>query len=273
MRRRVVAIVVCVSLAVLVAAAMAQQLAPSAGAGSKTAADPFAEAPRAPLASSGSTSAADPLPETPKAPSAGAGSKTAPVPFAQKASPYEKPELVDPTQTDPRMNVIGNVGVDYTGSLTLGFVRDPTQAVNELVEKWKQAGNKSDRDKVQQALHAALKEQFQARLKAHEKEIDQLEAEVKRLREQLELRRKKQDEIVEFRLEQLLREAQGLGWGTEPVTQSHRALFLRQPPGLTGSISRPDLPSDSNSSGGIAPIPVPTQPGSNYGGSNSLRRP
>jgi multidrug resistance efflux pump len=60
-----------------------------------------------------------------------------------------------------------------------------------------------------------LTKRFQARLSAHEKEILQLEAKVKQLREQLELRCKKQDEIVDFRLKQLLREAQGLGWRTD----------------------------------------------------------
>ena len=96
---------------------------------------------------------------------------------------------------------------------------DSGRAVSELLRKWKAAGSESDRAKVEKELRAVLKSQFEARLGAHQKEIEQLEAKVKQLREQLELRRKKQDEIVDFRLQQLLREAQGLGWGTEPVTR------------------------------------------------------
>ena len=81
-------------------------------------------------------------------------------------------------------------------------------------------------------LQAALKAEFQSRLAAHEKEIDQLENEVKKLRQQLELRRRNQDEIVHFRMEQLLRDAQGLGWGTEPVRTSaaRRTRFLYEIP-------------------------------------------
>jgi hypothetical protein len=96
----------------------------------------------------------------------------------------------------------------------------PKGRLNELLGSWKAAANESERSKVEKELREVLKGEFQARLGAHEKEIAQLEAKVKRLREQLELRRKKQDDIVDFRVQQLLREAQGLGWGTEPVTTS-----------------------------------------------------
>ncbi|MGO9110830.1 MAG: hypothetical protein ACLP9L_16540 [Thermoguttaceae bacterium] len=181
MSRRVVAILMCVSLAILVAAAMAQS--PTA---------------RQPLTT-------DPI------------SNAAPDPFADPTNPHGELRI-----NPGKPAGSSSSSVDYTVTQTVKeeFVRDQTkmQTVNELVNKWKQARNKSDRDKVQQSLHAALKEQFQARLDAHEKEVEKLETEVKRLREQLELRRTKQDEIVKFRLEQLLRDAQGLGWGTEPVT-------------------------------------------------------
>jgi len=177
MRRRVLAMVMCVSLAALVAAAMAQPPAPG-GSQSKTAGNP-----------------------------------------AEK-SDMKSDMRLEYRVVEPGANVnpfdAGDAGTDVPVVISA----HPTQAVSELVEKWKQAQNKSDRDKVQQALHTALKEQFQARLDAHEKEIERLEAEVKRLRDQLELRRKKQEEIVEFRLQQLLREAQGLGWGTEHVSRT-----------------------------------------------------
>jgi len=129
---------------------------------------------------------------------------------------------VNPTQNDSTVNY-QVIQRDPAGP---GLVRittvvaDHSAVVNELIEKWKQAGNKSERDKLQQSLRATLTEQFQSRLLAHQKEIEQLEAEVKRLRQQLELRRQKQDEIVRFRMEQLLREAQGLGWGTEPTPRT-----------------------------------------------------
>jgi hypothetical protein len=115
------------------------------------------------------------------------------------------------------------------GTAYYGYVMSaPAQSgVNELVEKWKRCQDKADRVKTEQSIQTVLKEQFQARLKANKDEIEQLEGEVRRLRDQLELRRKKQDEIIEFRLTQILREAQGLGWGTEPEMRPNGVPFGR----------------------------------------------
>jgi hypothetical protein len=92
------------------------------------------------------------------------------------------------------------------------------QPINQLLGKWKAAKDDAEREHLKKQVRELLKVQFTARLAGHEKEIEQLEAKVKELREQLSLRREKEDEIVDFRFQQLLREAQGLGWGTEPGT-------------------------------------------------------
>ena len=92
------------------------------------------------------------------------------------------------------------------------------EKVHRLVDQWKAAKNESDRREIEQELRDAVKGQFNARLAPQRKELEELESQVKQLREKLELRLKKQDEIVDFRVQQLLREAQGLGWGTEPET-------------------------------------------------------
>jgi len=81
-----------------------------------------------------------------------------------------------------------------------------------LLVKWKTA-NETDRKGIEKDLRVALKRSFQTRLDADETEVKQLEAQVKQLHEKLDLRRRKQEEIVEFRAQQLLRETQGLGWG------------------------------------------------------------
>jgi hypothetical protein len=88
-------------------------------------------------------------------------------------------------------------------------------SINHLLDKWKKA-KEAEREGIQKDLREALKKEFQAGIAANEKEIAELEAQLKQLREKLDLRRQKQEEIVDFRVQQLLREAQGLGWGTEP---------------------------------------------------------
>jgi hypothetical protein len=89
------------------------------------------------------------------------------------------------------------------------------QKVEELVGQWKKAQAASDRDKVEAELHGAVEAQFRASLDLQQLEIAQLEAEAKQLREQLELRGAKHKEIVDFRVQQLLRDEQGLGWNSE----------------------------------------------------------
>jgi hypothetical protein len=102
--------------------------------------------------------------------------------------------------------------------------------VHELLGKWKAAKDSSDRAAIENQLRATLKGQFDARCAGHKEEIEQLQAKVKELQQQLELRREKQPEIVDFRLQQLLREAQGLGWGTEPSGGPSRAgIFIGTP--------------------------------------------
>jgi hypothetical protein len=106
--------------------------------------------------------------------------------------------------------------VIYGGSSTaVHWVnRTSEQQAEALLSKWKQA-KESDREGIQKELRGVLTEDFKARLGKHQKEIEQLEAQLKQLRDKLNLRTSKQDEIVDFRLQQLLREAQGLGWGTD----------------------------------------------------------
>jgi hypothetical protein len=91
---------------------------------------------------------------------------------------------------------------------------DPRQT-QQLVQRWKDSKDAAEREKLETGLREALKLEFTARLASHYKEIKELEEKVRQLRERLALRKEKQDEIVEHRLQQILREAQGLGWGSE----------------------------------------------------------
>jgi len=192
-------------------------------------------------------------------------------PFSVESKPEPNPYAV---KEEPKAQLHGELimrspgGSDLPITLIGSVAADPRRVIDQLVENWKKAGNKSDRDKVQQSLRVALKEEFHSRLAAHEKEIEQLEAEVQRLRHQLDLRRQKQDEIVDFRLQQVLREAQGLGWGTEPTTRTGTLL----PPGLPAAggnmtlgitsaefdtySGASSLPATTSGAAVIAPVPV-----------------
>jgi hypothetical protein len=81
-----------------------------------------------------------------------------------------------------------------------------------LLEQFQAADSESARDSLKSKLNELLGKQFDARQKGHEKQIADLEAQVTKLRELVKKRQTSRSEIISLRLEQMLRETQGLGW-------------------------------------------------------------
>jgi hypothetical protein len=69
-----------------------------------------------------------------------------------------------------------------------------------------------DREKVKTKLAEALEKQFDLRQKRHQAEIAALEAQVNQLKELVQKRQENRREIISKRLDQLVRDAEGLGW-------------------------------------------------------------
>ncbi len=74
------------------------------------------------------------------------------------------------------------------------------------------AKSDSDREKIKSQLAETLEKQFDQRQKRHEEEIKSLEAQVKKLRDMVEKRQENRREIISRRLDQIVKESQGLGW-------------------------------------------------------------
>jgi hypothetical protein len=83
---------------------------------------------------------------------------------------------------------------------------------DRLARQLGEAKSDTDRDKLKTQLGEVLGKQFDQRQKRHEREIEQLEAQIKKLRNLVEKRQENRREIIGRRLEQILRESQGLGW-------------------------------------------------------------
>ena len=83
---------------------------------------------------------------------------------------------------------------------------------DELARQLGAAKSDSDRDQLKDKLGAVLEKQFDLRQQRHEGEIEALEARVERLKDLVQKRRENRREIVARRLDQILRDAQGLGW-------------------------------------------------------------
>ena len=78
----------------------------------------------------------------------------------------------------------------------------------------------SERADIRNKLVAAVNQQFDDRQAAREEELKQLEEQVRRLRELQQRRKSAKQDIVQNRIDQLFREAEGLGWAAP--TQSAR---------------------------------------------------
>jgi len=86
-----------------------------------------------------------------------------------------------------------------------------THAV-QLAKQIVEAKTDAEKDKLKDKLKETLNKQFDDRQKRHEKELEALEAQVKKLKEMVSKRQENKKEIIEERTKQLEREAKGLGW-------------------------------------------------------------
>ncbi len=85
-------------------------------------------------------------------------------------------------------------------------------SITPLVEQLKEAKTDTDRDKIKVQLKEVLDTQFAAHQQRHEKELADLESKVKKLKDLVAKRQENRREIVANRLDQIMRDAQGLGW-------------------------------------------------------------
>lgn len=93
---------------------------------------------------------------------------------------------------------------------------DPSsQKTRELLSQYNQTDDEAERAKIVKELTAVAAEEFDARQESREKQLQQLEEQLKKLRALHVRRSKEKDEIIRDRVRQLLRDADGLGWGSE----------------------------------------------------------
>jgi hypothetical protein len=85
--------------------------------------------------------------------------------------------------------------------------------VAEIVAKFKDISEDEDREEAEKALADAVAEQFTVRQQMREKQLQQLEEQIERLRGLQDQRSEQKDRIIDDRVQQLIREATGLGWG------------------------------------------------------------
>jgi hypothetical protein len=81
-----------------------------------------------------------------------------------------------------------------------------------LVGEYSRTEDEAQRSKTKAKLAATLEKQFELQQKRRDLEVAHIEAQLKKLREIMRKRGEARQTIVDKRLDQLLREADGLGW-------------------------------------------------------------
>lgn len=89
------------------------------------------------------------------------------------------------------------------------------QSTRDLIAKYGETTDSGERETIRDQLNDVLTKHFEVRQQIRESELEELEAQVQRLRELHNRREQAKDQIVRDRLQQLLRDAEGLGWGSD----------------------------------------------------------
>ena len=80
------------------------------------------------------------------------------------------------------------------------------------MDKLRETSDEEERRTVTDELKTALETLFDARTKEREEQISELEKRIARLREQLDERAARRDEIVRLKLQMLINESRGLSF-------------------------------------------------------------
>ena len=95
-----------------------------------------------------------------------------------------------------------------------------------MVEEYARTMDESQRGKIKAKLTSNLEKQFELQQKRRDLEVAQIEAQLKKLREIMRKRGEARQTIIDKRLDQLLREADGLGWTPPPGTAAPGNAFF-----------------------------------------------
>jgi hypothetical protein len=87
---------------------------------------------------------------------------------------------------------------------------------SRLIRDYAHSDKEEQRDKIKGKLAEVLGKEFDLQQQRRDLELGRLEAQVKKLRQLMKKRSDSRQTIVDKRLDQLIREAEGLGW-TAPV--------------------------------------------------------
>jgi len=101
---------------------------------------------------------------------------------------------------------------DEEGAKLIALDAQLQQKSQTLLALYTEAGDDEQKSKVRDQLAETLEQQFSIQQSLREREVAKIEGRVKKLRETINKRSDAKRSIIDKRLDQLIREADGLGW-------------------------------------------------------------
>src|SRR5262249_37806906 len=126
-------------------------------------------------------------------------------PVPEGVAPYV---ISQPIAAPARTMYLNDTVYSIAGSQSHEEMNLANQAT-QLVQQLGAAKSDTDRDKLKTQLNTILEKQFELRQQRHKKEIEALEAQIKKLRDLVDKRQENRREIIAKRMDQILQESQG----------------------------------------------------------------
>ena len=178
-------------------------------------------------------------------PGASASASAPPVADAAPSAAAAPPRSVTTYQGGPGGWAVTNL-VQHIDSALQQSNAELNAQIGALTSRYGEIAEDAERQKAKTELAELLGKQFEVQQQIREEEVGQLEARVKKLRALIDKRKEARLSIIEKRLDQLLREAEGLGWnvgGEGPHQAIYRPIAL---PGAIGAKPVPTPPAKGN---------------------------
>jgi hypothetical protein len=153
---------------------------------------------------------------------------------SQSAAPRPEPAAQPP---DPLIasqatveTVPGTLLQRYGGDPKLAELQnqevESDREVNNLLADYGRTDKEGDRAAIKKKLTASLEKLFDAQQKRREIEVARIEEQLKNLRLLIKKRTESKEKIIDRRLDQLLQDAEGLGWSSPQGFSSYRTEYV-----------------------------------------------
>jgi hypothetical protein len=154
----------------------------------------------------------------------GMGAITSAVVFGQTGAGEAKKSVVPPSADTPGGYVIQELAPG--GPAFFAPAQDQSA---QLVEQYRKSEKDEDKKEIRKKLANELGKQFDEHMKQQEKELANLEKQINDLKILMQKRQNARTTIIERRLDQLIHDAEGLGWNA-PGHPQHAGLWARPGP-------------------------------------------